>query len=144
MQMMPRRVTASAGAILGLLALPAAASPCGDRIAALEGRLDDAISRSVATSSGGQGVAAAREGQAAQAAQAGELDPRAVAPTVPFQETGREADATRRAAEAGGGGDRAVQARAALNRARTLDGQSDATGCMDAVTEVERLLAAPR
>jgi hypothetical protein len=119
----------------GLLALagPALGSPCGDRIAALDRRLDAATTSGVAASSSGQGVAAAREGQA----QTG------TGPTVPFQETGREQDATRRAAQAGGGGSTA-EARAALNRARTAEGRSDEAACMREADEVERLLATPR
>ncbi|MBD0275293.1 MAG: hypothetical protein ICV73_25625, partial [Acetobacteraceae bacterium] len=42
------------------------------------------------------------------------------APAVPFQAEGREAQATQRAAEAGGGGDRVMQAKATLNRARSF------------------------
>jgi hypothetical protein len=138
---MPRfHLIAPALLVTGLLASgPVLGSPCGDRIAALEGRIDRATANAVASSSGGQGVAAARQGQADQAA--GGAAP--ATPPVPFQETGREADATRRAAEAGGGGE-VVQARAALNRARALDTGADAASCLDSVAEAERLLAAPR
>lgn len=122
-----------AGVLLPL-ALPAHASPCGDRIAALDQRLDAATAGGAAASSSGQGVAAAREGRAAQSG---------AGPTVPFQETGREEDATRRAAEAGGSGS-AAEARAALNRARTADARSDEAACMREAAEVERLLATPR
>jgi hypothetical protein len=122
-----------AGACLAL-ASPALASPCGERIAALDARLDAATRSSVAASSAGQGVAAAREGRAAQDG---------AGPTVPFQETGREEDATRRAAQAGGGGS-VSEARAALNRARTAEGRADEAACMREVDEAERLLATPR
>jgi hypothetical protein len=117
-----------AGACLAL-ASPALASPCGERIIALDARLDVATRSGVAASSAGQGVAAAREGRAG--------------PTVPFQDAGREEDATRRAAQSGGGGN-AAEARAALNRARTAEGRSDEAACMREAEEVERLLAAPR
>lgn len=126
------RSIALAGALIAL-AGPAMASPCGDRIAALDQRLDAATASSAAASSSGQGVAAAREGQAAQSG-AGSI--------VPFQDTGREADATRRAAESGGSGS-VAEARAALNRARTAEGRSDEAGCMREADEVERLLARP-
>jgi hypothetical protein len=126
------RSTILAGAILAL-AGPALGSPCGDRIAALDRRLDAATTGGVAASSSGQGVAAAREGRAAQPG---------AGPAVPFQETGREEDATRRAAQSGGGG--VAEARAALNRARTAEGRSDEAACLREADEVERLLATPR
>jgi hypothetical protein len=126
------RSIALAGVLLAL-APPALASPCGDRVAALDRRLDAATTSSAAASSSGQGVAAAREGQAAQPG---------AGPTVPFQDTGREADATRRVAESGGGGS-VAEARAALNRARTAESRSDEAGCMREADEVERLLARP-
>ncbi|MFC7738213.1 hypothetical protein ACFQX4_20845 [Roseomonas sp. GCM10028921] len=119
--------------VLQALVLPALASPCGDRVAALDRRLDAATTSSTAASSSGQGVAAAREGQAAQPG---------ASPTVPFQDAGREADATRQVAESGGGG-AAAEARAALNRARTAESRSDEAGCMRESDEVERLLARP-
>jgi hypothetical protein len=122
-----------AGAWLAL-ATPALASPCGDRIAALDARLDTATRSGVAASSAGQGVAAAREGRASQDG---------AGPTVPFQAPGQEDDATRRAAQAGGGGS-VSEARAALNRARTAEGRSDEAACMREANEVERLLATPR
>jgi hypothetical protein len=127
-----RRITLT-GALL-MLAGPALGSPCGDRIAALDRRLDAATTSGVAASSSGQGVAAAREGRAAQPG---------AGPTVPFQETGREADATRRTAEAGGGGS-VAEARAALNRARTAEGRADEAACMREADTVERLIATPR
>ncbi len=126
------RSTILAGALLAL-AGPAFASPCGDRIAALDRRLDAATTSGVAASSSGLGVAAAREGQAQTGA----------GPTVPFQETGREADATRRAAQAGGGGG-VAEARAALNRARAAEGRSDEAACTREADEVERLMPASR
>jgi hypothetical protein len=122
-----------AGAWLAL-ASPALASPCGDRIAGLDAKLDAATRSGVAASSAGQGVAAAREGRASQDG---------AGPTVPFQAPGREEDAMRRATQSGGGGT-AAEARAALNRARTAEGRSDEAACMREADEVERLLATPR
>lgn len=127
------KTVALIGALL-TLAPPALASPCGDRIVALDRRLDEATTSGVAASSSGQAVAAARDGRAAQSG---------AGPTVPFQEPRREEDATRRAAEAGGGGN-AAEARAALNRARTAEARSDETACMREADTVERLLATPR
>ena len=126
--------TAALAGILLTLTGPAHATPCGDRISALDRRLDEATTNSVAASSAGQGVAAAREGRASQSG---------AGPTVPFQDAGREEDATRRAAQPGGGGS-AAEARAALNRARTAEGRSDEAACMREADEVERLLAARR
>jgi hypothetical protein len=136
--MTSRILPATVGALglLAVIALSAAASPCGDRIAALERRLDEGTASAAASSSGGQAVAAAREGQASQPGTRNE-------PIVPFQDPAREAQATRRAAEEGGGGTGMAEARAALNRARTFDQQGNASGCMEAVMEAERR-SAPR
>lgn len=117
-----------------LLAAPALASPCTDRIAEVERRLDERGAAAASTSSGGQGVAAAREAQAMQGG---------AGPVIPFQSTGAEAEARRGAAEAGGGGDRVMQARAKLNQARALEAQGG-SACMDAVAEAERELARGR
>jgi hypothetical protein len=126
-------LSAPAAALCALpsLVVPALATPCGDRVAALERRLDEGTAGAAAAASGGQAVAAAREGQASQPGTRNE-------PTVPFQDPAREAQATRRAAEEGGGGTGMAEARAALNRARTLDQQGNASGCMEAMTEAER------
>ena len=95
--MTSRILLTAAGALCALSAAPTLASPCGDRIVALHRRLDEGTARAAAASSGGQAVAAAREGQASQPGSRNE-------PTVPFQDPAREAQATRQAAEAGGGG----------------------------------------
>ena len=128
---------AAAGALCALVAGPASASPCTDQIAGLEARLNDSAETAVSASSGGQGVAAAREGQAMQARDqnrpVGE-------PAAPFQNEARETQATQRAAAAGGGGDRIMQAKAQLNRARALDQQGNGTGCMEAVAEARKQL----
>ena len=135
--MVRKVLAAAAGASLALAAGSAIASPCTDQIDALERRLNETASAAVAASSGGQAVAAARESQAMQARDRGQA---AGAPTTPFQSESREAQATQRATEAGGGGDRVMQARATLNQARTLDTQGNATGCMEAVGEARRQL----
>jgi hypothetical protein len=137
---MPSRLMPAAGAALYVvLAGSSLASPCADRINALEARVNEMAEATASASSGGQGVAAARESQAMQARNQGEpIAPRAV---PPFQNEAREAQATRQAAEAGGGGDRVMQARAKLNEARTLDGRGDGTACLDMVTQAERQLS---
>jgi hypothetical protein len=126
----------AAGAFCLLLAAGSGrASPCTDQIDALERRLDETAATAGAASSGGQAVAAARESQAMEARDRGQATG---APTTPFQSESREAQATQRAADAGGGGDRVMQAKATLNRARTLDGQGNGAGCMEAVAEARR------
>jgi hypothetical protein len=132
---------AAVGAWLGAIAAaagPGFASPCTDQIDALDRRLDEAARAAASASSGGQGVAAAREAQAMEAKN--ENRPVSPPPAVPFQSAGQETQATQRAAEAGGGGDRVMQAKATLNRARTLDGQGNGQGCMEAVNEARRQL----
>ena len=127
---------AMAGAFCIMAASPALASPCGNRILALERRLDAGTASAAAASSGGQAVAAAREGQAANPGTGGEA-------ATPFQDSSRERQATRQAAEAGGGGGGMAEARATLNRARTLDQEGNEAGCMAALDEAERQ-SAPR
>ena len=130
---------AAAGAFCAFLAAVgpgASASPCTDQIGALEARLNETGSAAAAASSGGQGVAAAREAQAMEARN--ENRPVEPPPAVPFQSERREAQATQRAAEAGAGGDRVMQAKATLNRARSFDAQGNAQACMEAVAEARR------
>ena len=138
--MFRKRLLTAAGA-LGILAAagPVFASPCTDQIDALERRLNETGAAAAAVSSGGQGVAAARE---AQAMEARDNNQPAGAPAVPFQAESREAQATQRATEAGGGGDRVMQAKATLNRARTLDARGDGQACLEAVAEAKRQLDA--
>jgi hypothetical protein len=117
-----------------LLAGPVLASPCGDAIRALEPRVDEAVSKSAALSSGGQAVAASRESQAMQA----DKHPTAPGSSVqklPEHDVGATAAATPLA-----GGDNALKARAALSRAQALDRDGDASGCATAVEEVRREL----
>ena len=139
---MSSRLILAAGAALSLiLAGSALASPCTDRINALEVRVNEAAEATASVSSGGQGVAAARESQAMQARNQGQ--PIAPQTVPPFQNEAREAQTTRQAAATGGGGDRVMQARAKLNEARTLDGRGDSTACLDMITQAERQLGTP-
>jgi hypothetical protein len=139
--MSSRLMPATGAALYLLLAGSSLASSCTDRLNALEARVNEAAEATASVSSGGQGVAAARESQAMQARNQGEpISP----PTVPpFQNEAREAQTTRQAADVGGGGDRVMQARAKLNEARTLDGRGDSAACLDMVTEAERQLGSP-
>jgi hypothetical protein len=117
-----------------LIAGPVLASPCGDAIRALEPRIDEAVSKSAALSSGGQAVAASRESQAMQA----DKQPTAPGSSVqklPEHDVGATAAATPLA-----GGDNAMRARAALGRAQALDREGNASACSTAVEEARREL----
>jgi len=139
--MSSRLMPAVSAALYLLLAGSSLASSCTDRINALEARVNEAAEASASVSSGGQGVAAARESQAMQARNQGA--PIAPPTVPPFQNEDREAQTTRQAADVGGGGDRVMQARATLNQARTLDGRGDSAACLDMITQAERQLGSP-
>jgi hypothetical protein len=130
---MPSRAFLAAAVLSLLSAAPAWASPCGDQIRALEPRVDEAVSRSASLSSGGQGVAASREGQAMQAE-------RGQKPSPPVQSLPEHDVNATAAAKPLAGGDRAMNARTALSRATALDRDGDAAGCMSAVEQVRREL----
>ena len=127
-------VLLAAGVLGGLLVTPALSSSCEDAIRALEAQINDAASKSVALSSGGQGVAASREAQAMQA-ESGQKPPGTPVQKLPEHDVAATAAATPLA-----GGDKAMKARAALNRARVLDREGNAGGCNDAVAEAKREL----
>jgi hypothetical protein len=126
-----------AGAFCLLGAGPAGAASCADEIAALEGRLREQATAAISTSTASEGLSAARQ---ARAIEAREKDtpvtslPHAPAPGTP------EAKATEKAEEAGGGGARVMQAKATLNKARTLDKEGNSTACLEAVAEAKRQL----
>ncbi len=123
---------------LGAVA-PAARAACADEIAALERRVKEQATAAISTSTGGKEVAAAREGQAVEARD--KDVPVTAVPRAPASGTA-EAQATQKAEQAGAGGDRVMQAKATLNRARTLDGHGDGAGCSAAVAEAKRQLGA--
>ena len=123
-----------AGVLGGLFVTPALGSSCEDAIRALEVQINDAASKSAALSSGGQGVAASREAQAMQA-ESGQKPPGAPVQKLPEHDVAATAAATPLA-----GGDKAMKARAALERARVLDREGNANGCNDAVAEARREL----
>ena len=127
----------TATTFVSLALTPAWSSPCGDQIRTLEPQVDEAVSRSAALSSGGQGVAASREAQAMQA----ERGQKTSSPVQALPEHDVNATA---AAKPLAGGDRAINARAALSRAQALDRDGDAAGCMSAVEQVRRELAPAR
>ena len=131
MRMIFHRVFMAAATTVAL-AGPVLASPCTDQIDAFEKQLADTARAAVATSSGGQAVAAARESQAIQPGGA----------TPPFQSPQREAQATQQAAEAGGGGDRVMQAKSSLAQARVMAAQGNDAGCLNTLGRA-RQQAAP-
>jgi hypothetical protein len=134
MKLCPRLV---AGVFCLVAAGPAAAATCAEEIAALEGRLREQATAAISSSTGSKEVAASREGRAIEAR---ERDvPVTSLPNAPVPGT-PEAEATARAEEAGGGGDRVMQAKATLNRARTLDQQGNSAACSEAVAEAKRQL----
>jgi hypothetical protein len=117
-------MTRLALALAGLvLAGPALASPCSDQIAALEGRVRDQATGSISASTSGKAAAGAREGQGTAAG------------------TGEAAQAPKeKSAQAGEGGEKAMQAKVALDEARTADGKGDAKGCDAALARAKGLL----
>jgi hypothetical protein len=127
-----------AGAFFLATSAAAWASPCTERMDALEARIRAAAETTASVSSGGQGVAAAREAQAMQSRKQG----KSIAPSSvpPFQDNAQEAHTTRRAAEVGGG-EQAMQALAMINRARVLYQQGDSPACLEAIGQVEGLLS---
>ncbi|SFG73451.1 hypothetical protein [Methylobacterium gossipiicola] len=124
-----------AGLAAGLLASALAgaigqaqASPCGDGIKALEGKVKDQARESISASTSGKADAGAREGEGGAAG--GKPD----TPTAP----------PGKSAEAGQGSEKAIQAKVALDEARTADGKGDAKGCEAALGRAKQQLdAAP-
>ncbi len=112
---------------------PVLASPCTDQIDAFQKQLEDMGRTAGAASSGGQAVAAAREGQAMQ--------PSGNTPTPPFQSPSREAQATQRTADAGNGGDRVMQAKASLEKGRAMALQGNEAACLDNLGQARRQAA---
>jgi hypothetical protein len=117
-------------AIALLLAGPAHAYTCAERIADLERLLDVAASQAISASSGGQAVAGAREAQAM--AESDEADE---AP-LPFQDEADETAAIEETDAAGDGGEEVIEARTALQSARDLAESGDEDACLKAVDNV--------
>src|SRR5215213_7263550 len=126
-------VMIAVSSLLTIAAVPALASPCEDQIRALEARVDDASSRAAALSGGGQGVAASRESQAMQADA--QKSPSGTVQRLPEHDVKATSAVTPLA-----GGDKPMKAKTALDRARTLDWEGNATGCSEAVAEARREL----
>ncbi|WP_405403275.1 hypothetical protein [Paracoccus sp. Ld10] len=109
---------------LVLIAAPAIAD-CSDRIAFLEEGLDDAARLAISASSGGQGVAGAREALSVTEGAADEQP-------APYADGATEA--VDEADDAGDGGEALIEARARLGEARTMADDEDA--CLVLVHEV--------
>jgi hypothetical protein len=105
----------------------AQASPCLDEIKTLEGKVKNQARESISASTSGKADAGAREGEGA----GGKTDTPSVA-------------SSGKAAEAGQGSETAIQAKVALDEARTADGKGDAKGCQEALGRAKQQLdAAP-
>lgn len=121
---MTRHAWLAAG-LLATLATPGLASTCSDRIAKVDGLVKEQSREAISASTSGKADAGARAGQGV---------------------TGSTANATPEAppgksAEAGKGGDRAIEAKVALDEARTADGKGDEKACIDALGRAQKLLA---
>ena len=108
----------------------ALAHDCADRIDEFEQLLDVAADHSISASSGGQGVAAAREAQSMQNTDEALEDP------VPYQEEPEEAVEVEEADDAGEGGEQIIEARTSLQNARELAESGDEDACVKALQEV--------
>lgn len=122
-----RRLLLLATAVASLVAVPALASPCSDKIASLDRRVKDEAREAISASTGSKTVAGHRESEG-QTGIGGQTDPREAPPE--------------KSAEAGKGGDQAQQAKVALEEARTADGKGDQKGCEAATARAEKLLDA--
>lgn len=133
-----KRMTLMAAAGAGFLyAGPILAGTCAEQIEEVDARLQEAAEQSIATSTAGQGIAAARE------AQAGELADDEVAeevPTAPYQNEVDEAEAVERAQDAGDGGKEIMEAFALLEEARVHEEAGDEEACEAAVAEIVHLI----
>ena len=128
---------ASAALAAALLSGPASAHDCLGRIGEIEALLDATSEEAIATSSGGQAVAGARQAQAADGDEEGLEEP-----VVPVQDEREEAIAVEEAEEAGRGGERVVEARTALQDAREMAEGGDEEACLKALNDM--ILAALR
>lgn len=108
-------------------ASPVLASPCSDEIARLDAKVKNEAKDAISASTSGKAAAGAREGQG-ETAQGGN----ASTPAAPPEKS----------AEAGKGAEAAMQAKVALDEARTADGKGDAKACSEAIERAKGHLAA--
>lgn len=125
---------------LGLVAAaapPVLAASCRDEITALDARLKEEATAAISSTTSSKEVSLSRE---ARAVESRNKDvPVTAVPTAPPAGT-PEAKATERAEEAGGAGDRVMQAKALLNRAHTLAGRGDDAGCLATIALAKKQL----
>ena len=135
--MLTMRTMIALGFLVAGAAVPARAS-CDDELKGLDKRVEAEGQKAIASSSSGQGQSAAREGQAKEA-----RDDHAPVKDLPQGPAAgsSEAHATTAAAEAGGGGDRVIEAKATINDARVAKGKGDEAGCLAAVGKAKQQLA---
>ncbi|POR40242.1 hypothetical protein [Methylobacterium sp. V23] len=112
-----------AASLLVAGAAPAFASPCSDRIAKLEGPVKDLAKEAISANTSGKAAASARGGQGI---------------TGSGGSASAEAAPPEKSAEAGKGGDKAMQAKVALDEARTADKKGDAKACGEAVDRAQK------
>ncbi|TJZ79894.1 hypothetical protein [Paracoccus hibiscisoli] len=112
---------------LAVFAGPALAD-CADRITFLEDVLDDAARLAISASSGGQGVAGAREAQA--------MTKEDSEGPVPYQNRSAETEAVEQTQQVGDGGDALMEARALLGEARVLAEGGNESACSTQVHDI--------
>jgi hypothetical protein len=112
---------------LVLMAAPALASPCSDKIDALSKRVTSEATASISASTSGQGNAAKRGGEGVTGTEGQRANESPQAPPE-------------KSAQAGEGADAAQQAKVALDEARTADSKDDAQGCEAGVARAESQL----
>ena len=122
---------ASVALVAALLSGPALAHDCLGRIGEIEALLDAASEEAISASSGGQAVAGARQAQAVEGGGGGLEEPAAQ-----VQEEPEEALAVEEAEEAGRGGERIIEARAALQDARAMAEDGDEEACLKALDDM--------
>jgi hypothetical protein len=123
---MTRLATLATALTTLIAATPVLASPCGEAIASLESKVKDQAATAISASTSGKAAAGAREGQG-QDGQGGAAAPAA---------------SPEKSAQAGEGGDRAMQAKVALDEARTADKKGDRAACEAAIGRARGHLAA--
>ncbi|MDP4004619.1 hypothetical protein [Methylobacterium sp. NEAU K] len=110
-----------------LMAAPALASPCSDKIDGLSKRVQSESTASISASTSGQGNAAKRGGEGMTGTEGQRANESPQAPPE-------------KSAQAGQGADAAQQAKVALDEARTADSKGDAQACQAAVSRAEQQL----
>lgn len=122
---------ASAAVAAAFFSSAAFAHDCMGRIGEIEQLLDTVSEEAISASSGGQAVAGARQAQAIEGTGEGLEEP-----ALQVQEEPEEAIAVERSEEAGRGGERVIEARAALQEAREKAEGGDEQACLKALDDM--------